>query len=207
MPTATLTCDNCDKPFSVDDVNIGDKVKCPICADVSVVRSLSSRAEEDRAAAAGLPAKHGPEVDVRRLRPAMFRAQPLKFLLLSLGTLGGITGAIVASMAAMLPVAAIAAVVAVACVVMFGIWKFQTMHDGLLLTTRRIVDREGLFSKNTSEILLRDIRHVVVKQTFSQRLMGIGTLALSSAADDGVEIYMEHLADPDEVKRIIDLYR
>jgi uncharacterized membrane protein YdbT with pleckstrin-like domain len=90
---------------------------------------------------------------------------------------------------------------------MFGIWKFQTMHDGLRLTTRRIVDREGLFSKNTSEILLRDIRHVMVKQTFMQRVMGIGTLALSSAADDGVEIHMEHLADPDEVKRIIDLYR
>ena len=68
MPTATLTCDNCDKPFSVDDVNIGDKVKCPICADVSVVRTLAARAEEDRAAAAGLPAKHGPEVEVRRLR-------------------------------------------------------------------------------------------------------------------------------------------
>ena len=137
----------------------------------------------------------------------MLRAQPFKFILLAAGVLGGIAGAIAASVAVLIPVAIIAGILALACAIALGIWKFQTMHDGLLITTRRIVDREGLFSKNTSEILLRDIRHVVVKQTFTDRIFNVGTLALSSAADDGVEIYMEHLARPDEIKKIIDLYR
>jgi len=86
-------------------------------------------------------------------------------------------------------------------------WRIKTMHDGLLITTRRIIDRSGLLSKKTSEVMLKDIRHVVVTQKFMERLFSVGTLAISSSSDDGVEIYMQDVPKPEEVKRIIDLYR
>ena len=70
-----------------------------------------------------------------------------------------------------------------------------------------MIDREGLLSKNTSEIMIKDIRQVVVQQTFVDRLFNVGTISFSSSAGDGVEVSMEHVAKPAHVKRVIDMYR
>jgi membrane protein YdbS with pleckstrin-like domain len=209
MPTITLTCDRCSKPFSVDDARVGDKVECPSCRDVQVVREVpfQARADEDRAAAAGFPPRLGPEVDVMRLRPVMFRSHPLKFALVCLGLPGGCIGGIVAFAMGIIPLAVALGVLALISIVVLIAWKVQNLNDGLLITTRRVVDREGILSRNTSEILIKDIRHVMVKQSFVERMFNVGTLALSSASDDGVEISMDHMAKPNDVKRVIDLYR
>jgi hypothetical protein len=226
MLNITITCDKCDRAFIVENVQIGDKVECPHCGDVNVVRGakIQSRSPvahtpgpsgnvtpttsiDTRAAAQGLPPLDGPEVDVMRLRPAMMRAKPFSFAGLILGAVGGLIGGIITFATGLIPVAVILWIISLACLVTLGWWKITSMHEGLIITTRRIIDREGLLSKNTSEILLKDIRNVVVRQTFVQRIFNVGTIALSSSADQGVEVFMEHLAKPNEVKRIIDLYR
>jgi membrane protein YdbS with pleckstrin-like domain len=208
MPSFTLTCDRCSKPFSVADARPGDKVECPSCRDVQVVRDQpSSDQETDLAAAAGYPPRLGPEVEVMRLRPVMFRSHPIRFAMISIGLPGGVIGGIVAFVMHVLPLAILAAAAAVISTIVLIVWKIQNLNDGLLVTTRRVVDREGILSRNTSEILIKDIRHVMVKQNVWERLFNVGTLALSSASDDGVEISMDHMAKPNDVKRVIDLYR
>src|SRR3954468_11363248 len=93
---AVINCDRCEKPFDVPNPAIGQKVTCPSCGDINVVRSLSSvpagGVVTDRAAAAGYPPAFGPEADVLMVRPAMFRAKPLRFLFLLLVLAGGVVG-------------------------------------------------------------------------------------------------------------------
>lgn len=129
------------------------------------------------------------------------------FALITLGIIGGGVGGIITLFFAP-PMALIGAGVFVASLIALGIWKLLALHDRLIITTRRIVDREGLFSKRTSEIMYKDIRNVVVNQSFIDRMLNVGTIAIStSASENGVEIYMEHLAKPHEIKKVIDLYR
>jgi len=210
-----IICDKCEKPFEVD-AQPGDKVECPRCGDVNIVRvaagatsaaAAAPAAKEDRAAAAGHPPAFGPEVNVIRLRPAMFRAKPFRFLLLVVGLFGGAAGALVLLSMEHKPWAIAAGAGGLLSGIVLAGWRIKTMHDGLLITTRRIIDRSGLLSKKTSEVMLKDIRHVVVTQKFMERLFSVGTLAISSSSDDGVEIYMQDVPKPEEVKRIIDLYR
>lgn len=169
--------------------------------------STSAGRQDDPAAAAGYPSKHGPEVDVLKLRAAMVRANPFLFALISLAIVGGGIGGIITLFFAP-PMALIGGGIFVAGMIALGIWKLFSLHDRLVLTTRRIIDREGLFSKRTSEVMYKDIRNVVVNQSFFDRILNVGTIAIStSASDNGVEIYMEHLAKPHEIKKVIDLYR
>ncbi len=200
-----LICDKCDKAFETDSP-AGSKVTCPACGDINIVRDAPiASGKTDRAAAAGYPPDFGPEAEVIRVRPAMLRARPMSFLGLWALFLASAVGAFL--LLAMPPAAIGCAVIALICLIALLVWKIRTMHDRLRITTRRIVDRTGLLSKNTSEILIKDIRHVAIRQTFWQRVWGVGELAISSAADDGVEIFMRDVPKPDDVKRVIDLYR
>jgi uncharacterized membrane protein YdbT with pleckstrin-like domain len=70
-----------------------------------------------------------------------------------------------------------------------------------------VIDREGLLSKVTSEVLHSDIRNVQIQQTLMQRIMGVGTLTISCSAENEDEVRMENVTKPDEVARVIDLYR
>lgn len=201
---ATLTCDRCNKPFAVDGAMPGDKVACPSCGDVSVVKPSPS---SDPAVAAGFPARDGPEVEVLRLSPVLFRSHPGRFALLSVGIVGGVIACVTGLVKGAVPLAAIGGGVALACLIGFVVWKILSLHDGLLITTRRVIDREGLLSKNTSEVMIKDIRQVMIKQSFFERIVNVGTISLSSSAGEGVEVSMDHVAKPEHVKRVIDLYR
>ncbi|MEI7656560.1 MAG: PH domain-containing protein [Phycisphaerae bacterium] len=201
---ATLTCDRCRKPFAADGAMPGDKVACPSCGDVTVVKASAA---SDPAVAAGFPARDGPETELLRLSPVLFRSHPGRFAMLSLGIIGGVVAVVLGLMKHSVPLAAIGGGVAVACAIAFVVWKIFSLHDGLLITTRRVVDREGLLSKNTSEVMIKDIRQVVIQQSFFERLFNVGTISFSSSAGDGVEVSMEHVAKPEHVKRVVDLYR
>src|SRR5262249_43447333 len=93
-----LRCDKCEKLIEVDDARPGDKVECPACGDINVVRTVAARvapaAAPDRAGAAGYPPSTGPEVDVLVLRPAMFRSRPMAYTGVVVLILGGLAGAV-----------------------------------------------------------------------------------------------------------------
>ena len=207
---AVITCDRCEKPFDAPNAAPGQKVACPACGDVNVVTSADAQgpARADRAAQAGYPPTSGPEVDVLMVRPAMFRARPLRFILLLAMALGGAGGAIFfAVTGAGLPLAIPCAAVALAAVLWLLTWKVRTLGEGLKITTKRTIDEHGLFSRDTSDVLHVDIKNIQIKQTFAERLLGIGQIAMSSSAENEEEIVIRDVPNPEKVRQIIDLYR
>ena len=217
----TKKCDRCEHEIEAPDEMGGRKVECPQCGDITVMpgvpapsgggkppRGTPTIVASDRAAAAGYPPSTGPEQEVMRVRRAMFRAHPLAGLLLVLGLLGGLVGGAyvefsVQSRPGALGLLGLAAVSLVAMVV----WYIQTHGSTLTITNKRAMERDGLFSKNLSEVLHDDIRNVQTHQTFRQRLLGIGDIGISSAGQDTFEIQVKDLPNPGKLREVIDLYR
>jgi phage FluMu protein Com len=229
----TFICDNCEKALEVDDNQAGLKVKCPYCGDVNIVPGASTstpgtsratvspvasggasvadampKARPDRAAAAGFPPSNGPEAFVRQVRSSMFRARPwttlLMFVLIAGGGIGGVA---LAFMTDKRPYAIACAVAFVVGLLWLGVWKVLALEVRLEITTKRTIERRGLFSKSTTEVMHADIRNFQLSQSFWQRLLNVGTIGISSAANEDVEIVMKNVPKPEEVRKIIDLYR
>ena len=84
------------------------------------------------------------------------------------------------------------------------IWWFRTLGTTLTVTDRRTVLRRGLFSKHTSEIMHCDVRNLQIDQTFFQRIFGVGAVKVSSSGRAGIEIEVEGMPRPYEIKQLID---
>lgn len=199
-----VRCDKCDKTIEVENAVVGQKVTCPHCGDVNVIRAAGGEAKpaRDAAAAAGYPSANGPEQDVRKVRPAMFRARPFLFLGMVAGFVAGLVAAV------MFPPAWFVGVgVSVAALVALGVWRMRTLGEGLVVTNKRIIDREGFFRKDTSEIRFGDIKNVQVRQSFTDRLLGVGTIVISTSGEHEDTVAMSDVPRPDELVKLIDLYR
>jgi hypothetical protein len=206
---AVITCDRCEKPIDVPNPAIGQKVTCPACGDINIVRSLNNApvggAGTDRAAAAGYPPVFGPEADVLTVHPAMFRAKPLRFLFLLTVLLAGAVGGFMLGIVTPLAILCFAA--AALALLWLLIWKIHTLGDCLKITTKRTIDQHGLFSKDTSDVLHVDIKNIQIKQSFLDRVWNVGQIALSSSAEHEEEILIKDIPNPEKVRQIIDLYR
>lgn len=71
------------------------------------------------------------------------------------------------------------------------------------ITDDRVMQKVGLIARNTNEIKLRHIRGINVRQGIIERLLGIGTIEMSSAAGGGVEVIFKGIRDPHGVKERI----
>ncbi len=67
------------------------------------------------------------------------------------------------------------------------------------LTSERLIERTGLFSSRRRELELGDIRSVEIDRRFSQRLLGVGSVTVASAASADFKICLEDVADPEGV--------
>lgn len=228
----TFICDNCEKALEVDDNQAGLKVKCPYCGDVNIVPGSSTstpgtsrspiavgatggtsandsmpKARGDRAAAAGFPPANGPETFVRQIKSSMFRAKPWTTLLMFLLIVGGAIGGVVTFAMTLVPFAIACGVACVLGLLWLAIWKILALEVRLEITTKRTIERRGLFSKSTTEVMHADIRNFQLSQSFWQRMLNVGTIGISSAANEDVEIVMKDVPKPEEVRKMIDLYR
>lgn len=209
---ATIRCDNCNGPIDVSDRRIGEKVSCAKCGDINIVRAAgevgSAGATAPSAPARGDARTGSNEQIVLVVRRAMFRARPVQYSLLVLGIIAGIAGGVVLIMGVVTaPVAIVAGAVAVACAGALVIWRVSTMRDELRITSRRTVQRVGLLHKRTSEVLHAHIRNVTIEQSFWGRVLGVGSITISSSADEGDEISMRDVPQPTRVRETIDKHR
>ena len=208
-----VICDDCEQRFEVESAVEGQKVRCPKCGDVHIVRLETAPAigaharKRDRAAEAGYPPAFGDEAEVMIVKPALFRGKPLAFLGIMTLLVGGVVGASVFGSQGNNAAAIACGVAAFAGVVVLLWWVLLKRTTHLRITTKRTVETAGLFSKATSEILHKDIRNFTVTQTFWERIWRVGKIGIDSAADDTQEIVMLDVPDPTKVHNIIDLYR
>ena len=217
-------CDNCDRVIEVPDDQAGEKIACPECGDINVIPASapaaapaapgSSKAEEsgaavDRAVAAGYPPDSGPEQKVMMVRPAMFRARPMVFSACAVGLVGGLVGVIYFGLIAdtrnwiLWP----CLVLGLVLLGVFATWKIQVLSAALEVTNKRAVERRGLLSRSTSEVLHDSIRNVTIKQSFWERIWSVGEIGIASSGHEGIEINIRNIPHPDKVRKIIDLYR
>lgn len=212
---ATIRCDNCNAPIDVTDRRIGEKVACPQCGDVNLVRAAGEVAGVSGATTGESKSSPSGEQDVMVVRRAMFRARPVQYSLLVLGILAGLAGVVLflASVVVVpptigaLPVAIACGALAAGCGIALAAWRVGSMRDELRITSRRTVQRVGLLHKRTSEVLHAHIRNVTIDQTFWGRILGVGTITISSSADEGDEISMKDVPRPEHVRGVIDKYR
>lgn len=71
-----------------------------------------------------------------------------------------------------------------------------------VVTTRRVVLRNGWTGRDIQSMAYRQLREVSIKQGLLAGLMGIGTLVIQPRGDDGA-IEFRGVLDPDQVKERI----
>lgn len=208
-----IICDKCERSFTVEDEKAGGKVECPLCGDVN-------RVPESAAGAAGTarPAAPGPGHDSSRgaesereiciVRPAMFRAHPLRGLLIGLLIVGGVVGAMVAWRQQMAWLAYLSLVPSV-----FGAgwlikwWIGAYLWIRITISNKRTVRHEGIIRRHSTEVLHDHVRSVDIRQNFVQRLFNTGYIGIDSAGQDDIEIEIRDIPGPYRIKKIIDQYR
>ena len=87
------------------------------------------------------------------------------------------------------------------------IWWVQCLGTSLTVTEERVSLRKGILGKYTNDVLISDIRNVLVGQNLFQRIFGVGSIGVSTAAQSGLEIEVAGLPNPERVKAIIDEQR
>jgi len=123
------------------------------------------------------------EVILYREHPAMFRSRPALYVLFVALCLVGIG------------------------FLLFLIWWLRTLATTLVVTNRKTTLRTGLLSKNTDDVFHKDVRNIQVRQTLFQRILGVGNIGISSAAQADMEIVVQGIPNPCRVKEIIETHR
>ncbi|MBL4810389.1 MAG: PH domain-containing protein [Phycisphaerales bacterium] len=211
-----FNCDNCEMLIELDDDQAGTKHECLSCGDINRVPDsdavepgpVSTSGPVDRAVKAGYPADFGPETKILKVRRCWFRSRPIRFGVVLLVVIASIVGMIWAQLGDRS--VAWYALFAPLALGGFGLlvwWWLDRLSASFEITTKRTIMHRGFFSKSSSEVVHDNIRNIQIDQTFLQRLANVGRIGISSSGQDGVEIQVNHLANPDKLREIIDLYR
>lgn len=84
------------------------------------------------------------------------------------------------------------------------VWYIRCLGTTLTITNEQTTLRRGILSKFTNDVFHENVRNIIVRQTFFQRLFNVGYIGISSAGQSGIEIEVHGIPDPDRVKEIID---
>jgi uncharacterized membrane protein YdbT with pleckstrin-like domain len=84
-----------------------------------------------------------------------------------------------------------------------GVAYLNTTATSYTVTSRRVIQRKGLFSPRTTEVEISDIRSVQVDQNSTERLFGIGNVGIARAGRPGTEIVFTGIRNPKQVAEMI----
>jgi hypothetical protein len=169
--------------------------------------SGSSR-EDQRARDAGLPLDSGAEETVLRVRRSLWRARPLATLAMALLPIGVIVFTHWIADPAFGLAAKIFGISAALSWGAYGVWWVATTRTAHLeITNKRTIERRGLFSRSSNEVLHDHVRNIRITQTLADRVCRVGSVGISSSGQDGIEIEMRDLPRPAKIREVIDVYR
>ena len=81
-------------------------------------------------------------------------------------------------------------------------WYIKTRATSLTVSEHDLMYERGILSKDRLAVSLRHVRSVEVKQSFVNRILGVGTIEVSTAGDEP-EFTVRDLPDPHEVREAI----
>ncbi len=80
---------------------------------------------------------------------------------------------------------------------------FERQSISYKITSRRIISKKGMVSRNTEDISLKDIRAVNIKQSITDRIFNIGSISIvTAAAGAGYEV-IKDIKNPDNIRDLI----
>lgn len=95
-----------------------------------------------------------------------------------------------------------ALVVPVICV-FWIVWRWlQWRTTMFVITTERLISRQGLFARSGMEIPLERVNNIISNQTVFERLLGAGDLVIESGGEDGQQRY-SNVRKPFELQNTI----
>ncbi|KLU05253.1 putative transmembrane protein [Rhodopirellula islandica] len=199
-----VLCPSCEKPFEME---------MPTAVVTAVHEVDEKTARENRMAS------EPEERTLVEVHPVVFRARPIATLVFSvvgivaavliLMSVAGMSlaGYALDEMAVIGPASIVVWLSAAALIVTAGVigyWTLLSRFTTLTVTDDRTVYREGIVSRETSEVQHDDVRNIQLDQSFVQRLLNVGGIGISSSGQDDLEVVAKGLPHP---KRIIDLIR
>jgi uncharacterized membrane protein YdbT with pleckstrin-like domain len=116
---------------------------------------------------------------VYEAHPAMFRAHPFWFI-----------GAVI-----LIPVFGVG-------IIILLYWYIKTRGTALTLTENELMYEKGIINKDRLSVSLKHIRSLRVEQGFMHRLMGTGTIQVSTAGDQP-EFTVDDMPDPHQIREAI----
>jgi uncharacterized membrane protein YdbT with pleckstrin-like domain len=81
-------------------------------------------------------------------------------------------------------------------------WYIKTRATALTVTEHEITFEQGILSKDRTGVSLRHVRAVRVTQGFVNRILGVGTVEISTAGDEP-EFEVSDMPDPHEIREAI----
>lgn len=214
MALLVYRCPHCGASHEIDEALIGDRVTCRQCgkpfeAAAPVAQPVEASAGEKPSFR--VSAGQGEVEDtILTVHPAIFRKHPLGALVAWALILAGAAGAVLGAIGEAIIPGVGSGVLVVAGLVVAGIglvvwlmWWARSRFTTLTVTNRRSVLRQGLFARETTEVLHRDVRNIQVNQTTMGRLLGVGDLALSSSGQDELEILVQGVPNPSRIADVI----
>ena len=81
-------------------------------------------------------------------------------------------------------------------------WYILTRATALSVTENEIMYERGILSKDRTSVSLRHVRAVNVSQGFVNRILGVGTVEISTAGDEP-EFTIKDLPDPHTIREAI----
>ena len=100
----------------------------------------------------------------------------------------------------------VTSIVVIGLFILLYVW-IKVHYTSYRITNRRIVVRRGLIAKLQNEIWIKDMRGANLVQGVWQRLLGIGDMAIGTAATAETEICMMGISDPQKVVDTINSLR
>lgn len=147
------------------------------------------------------------EDTLKEYHPAMFANHPFSYIGLGILLVGGAIGSI-AFLVMGNPGAALGCFVAfIFGGVSFAWWKLNVHFKVLTVTEKRTLYRQGILSKRTNEVQHDDVRNIQMDQSFFQRILGVGDLAISSSGQDDMEIQIKGIESAQEIVDLIRRYQ
>ncbi len=201
--STNLSLDACDKPARCTHCQL------PFMPQLPTGQLLSEGARQARPSDTTTKPGKSTEQTVMTINPAAFREQPGRSIVLMALILVGLMGLImfVGEASAGYGYAlltALLAVVTLASAVVLAVQFIMSRFESLTITTQRSIWARGVINRRTSEVQHDDIRNIQVQQNLIERLVGAGTIAISSAGQDDMEITISGVANP---RHVIDTIR
>jgi uncharacterized membrane protein YdbT with pleckstrin-like domain len=87
------------------------------------------------------------------------------------------------------------------------VWWLHCQGTTLTVSNRRTVLRTGILSKRLSDIRNSDVRNIQLSQSFFQRMLGVGSVGISSSGQSEIEIAVAGIPDPELVRGLLNQHR